>query len=73
LEKVLRIANKQDNKILAFNSALFLNNLEEQQHILRDCGLNALAELSSQISLGDLSERLKLLKCAKLTPVTPED
>jgi hypothetical protein len=31
IEKVFKIARKMDDKILAFNSAIFLNSLEKQQ------------------------------------------
>lgn len=34
------------NSVLAFNSALLLNSPNDQQAILRDCGLNSLAELA---------------------------
>jgi coatomer protein complex subunit alpha (xenin) len=46
LEKILKLAGKTNNTVLAFNSALFLNSPADQQQILRDCGLNALAELA---------------------------
>ena len=43
MEKILKLAGKMNNSILAYNSALFLNTPADQQQILRDCGLNALA------------------------------
>jgi coatomer subunit alpha len=46
LEKILKLANKNGNSVLALNSSLFLNSAADQQQVLRDCGLNALAELS---------------------------
>jgi coatomer protein complex subunit alpha (xenin) len=72
LEKLMKLANKLNNKILAFNSAIFLNSFEEQQQILRDCGLEALAELAHEANSGDLSNRLVNLKSRKLETINPE-
>jgi len=41
-----KLASKLNNPILAYNAALFINNSDEKQQILRDCGLEALAELA---------------------------
>ena len=43
IEKVMKLAHKNNNPVLAFNSALFLGQEEEQESILRDCGMEALA------------------------------
>jgi len=40
---MLKLSSKMNNPILAFNTALFLNSAHEQENILRDCGLEALA------------------------------
>lgn len=61
LEKMMKLANKLNNKVLAYNSALFLNNADEQQQLLRDCGLDALAEMAAEAQSGG-SERLRSLK-----------
>lgn len=55
LEKMMKLASKMNNPVLAFNSALFLNNPIEQENILRDCGLEALAELAHETNSGELS------------------
>jgi len=44
---MLKLASKMNNPVLGYNAALFLNNQEEQHTILRDCGLEALAELAN--------------------------
>jgi coatomer protein complex subunit alpha (xenin) len=72
LEKIMKLATKINNSVLAFNSALFLNSQQDQIQILRDCGLNALAELAHEAHSGHLSERLKALGSRPLTPVQPE-
>lgn len=46
LQKMLKLAKKTNNAILAFNSNLFLNNGEVYEETLRDAGLEALAQLS---------------------------
>lgn len=71
LDKILKLANKTGNSVLAFNAALFLNNHQEQIHILRDAGLNALAELAHEAQSGSLSDRLKALGSQPLTPLSP--
>lgn len=72
LTKLARITKKSNNLILAFNSNLFLNNQEGVEEILRDVGLNKLAQLSHEAqnpeSLGPL---LKKLKSRPLTPCEP--
>lgn len=49
---MLKLSQKMNNPILGYNAALFLNNHEQQQNILRDCGLDALAELANEASNG---------------------
>jgi coatomer subunit alpha len=72
LDKILKLATKTNNSVLAFNAALFLNNHQEQTHILRDAGLIALAELAHEAQSGSLSDRLKALGSRPLTPLSPE-
>ena len=43
---MLKIAHKNNNPVLAFNASLFLGQEEEQENILRDCGMESLAELA---------------------------
>lgn len=57
----MKLANKNNNPVLAFNSALLLGADEEQENLLRDYGMEALAELAHQARTGDLSDRLKAL------------
>jgi hypothetical protein len=45
---MLKLSLKMNNPILAYNTALFLNNKNEQEEILRSCGLIGLAELSQE-------------------------
>jgi len=40
---MLKLSQKMNNPVLGYNAALFLNSNVEQQSILRDCGLDALA------------------------------
>ena len=48
LEKMIKLAGKLKNSVLAYNAALFLNSPAEKQQILRDCGLNSLAEMAAE-------------------------
>jgi coatomer subunit alpha len=73
IEKVMKLANKNGNMVLSYNAALFLGAEEEQENMLRDCGLEALAELAHQARTGDLSDRLKALGSGELTSVQPEE
>jgi hypothetical protein len=43
---MFKLSTKIQNPMLAFNSALFLNNRESIEQILRDSGLENLAELA---------------------------
>lgn len=72
IEKIMKLANKNNNPVLAFNSALLLGAQEEQETILRECGLESLAELTHEARTGDLSDRLKALGSGELTPIEPE-
>ena len=72
LQKIHKLATKTGNTVLAFNSALFLNNPAEQQQILRECGLSSLAQLANEARSENISERLKSLGSSPLIPVAPE-
>lgn len=72
LEKMMKLSTKMNNPILAYSTALFLNSANQQENILRDCGLEALAELSHQAHSGELTDRLKALGSAPLNPIKPE-
>ena len=61
IEKVMKLATKNSNPVLAFNCALLTSNDEEQESILRECGLESLAELAHEARSGELSDRLKAL------------
>ena len=39
IEKVMKLAHKNSNPVLAFNASLFLGQEEEQENLLRECGL----------------------------------
>jgi coatomer subunit alpha len=71
IEKIMKLANKSNNSVLAFNSALFLGAEEDQENLLRECGLEALAELAHQTTTGDLSDRLRALGSGELRSVQP--
>lgn len=72
IEKIMKLANKSSNIVLAYNAALFLGAQEEQENILRDCGLEALAEMAHQTRTGDVSQRLRALGVGELNPIEPE-
>ncbi len=72
LEKMLKLAGKMNNPVLSYNTALFLNSPQDQENILRECGLEALAELSHQAHSGELTERLKALGSRELQPLAAE-
>ncbi len=72
IEKIMKLANKSNNIVLAYNAALFLGAQEEQENILRDCGLEALAEMAHQTRTGDVSQRLRALGVGELNPIEPE-
>ena len=38
-EKIMKLATKNNNPVLSFNAALFLDAQDEQENILRECGL----------------------------------
>jgi hypothetical protein len=64
LQKVYKIAKKTNNTILAFNSNVFINNGEIYEELLRDSGLESLAELAreahgKQVKKNELLARLK--------------
>ena len=61
MEKMLKLTKKINNQMLSFNTALFLNNSEEKQGLLRDLGLSELAALSAEAE-NDPSEQSDLLK-----------
>jgi hypothetical protein len=69
---MMKLAGKMNNSVLAYNAALFLNSASEQENILRESGLESLAELAHQASSGDLSERLRSLGSGELRSVQPE-
>ena len=52
IEKVMKIAHKNSNPVLAFNASLFLGQAEEQENIMRECGLESLAELAHEARSG---------------------
>lgn len=72
IEKVMKLANKNNNPVLAFNCALLTGNEEDQENILRDCGLESLAEMGHEARTGELSDRLKALGSGELIPIRPE-
>lgn len=72
IEKIMKLANKSSNIVLAYNAALFLGAQEEQENILRDCGLEALAEMAHQTRTGYVSQRLRALGVGELNPIEPE-
>lgn len=41
-----KIAKKTNNPILAYNTNMYLNNSENIENILREAGMEALAEIS---------------------------
>ena len=69
IDKVMKLAQKNNNPVTAFNSALFLGDDEQKENILRDCGLDSLAELAHEARSGDISERLKALGSGELQPI----
>lgn len=73
LVKMLKLAKKMNNSILSFNSNLYLNNGEIYEEILREAGLEALAQLSREAYNAEAkpSGILSKLKSRPLTPVQP--
>jgi len=67
----MKLANKSNNLVLAFNATLFLGAEEEQESILRECGMDALAEMAHQARTADLSDRLKALGSGELSRIKP--
>lgn len=39
LQKMLKIAKKMNNNVLAYNTGIFLNNSETYENVLREAGL----------------------------------
>ena len=70
---MIKLADKINNPILAYNAALLLNQPQHQEQILRDCGLDALAELAAEANSGELSQRMKALGSRPLESMQPEN
>ena len=70
MEKMQTLTKKMNNQMLGFNTALFLNDAEEKQVILRDLGLGELAALSSEAQ-SDPEEQSELLKRLGSRPLEP--